>query len=308
MWAWTTRAPVRRTACATSSGVEAAAQHPGRRPGPAEQRRVTLEQLSVLAEPVAHEPHEILDRSFLAPRRPVARVEEEDHAANLDSRPAMRVAVVAEFYPRAHDPVLGVWAHRQACAVRDAGADVSVFVLHRVVPPASAFTAREFRRLLAQPHHARLDGVPVTYIRYISPPRSRGYATWGAWAAPALRRALRRAADRADAGFDLIHAHNAVPPGDAALRAAPGPPLIVSVHGGDVLWTVDRVPRGAAVVTRTLRQADLVLANSHGIAELSRRYGAARTQVLHLGTDVPRDPPGALPDPAARHRRPPRRP
>ena len=133
----------------------------------------------------------------------------------------MRVAVIAEFYPRAHDPVLGVWAHRQARAVRDAGADVSVFVLHRIVPPSNAFSAREFRRLLAQPRHAVLDGVPVTYIKYISPPRSRAYARWGAWAAPALRRALRRAANRAHPGFDVIHAHNAVPTGDAALRAAP---------------------------------------------------------------------------------------
>jgi teichuronic acid biosynthesis glycosyltransferase TuaC len=208
----------------------------------------------------------------------------------------MRVAVLAEFYPRAHDPVLGVWAHRQACAARDAGADVSVFVLHRVVPPASAFTAREFRRLLGQPRRAVLDGLPVTYIRYVSPPRSRAYATWGAWAAPSLRRALRHA-ERRHGRFDLIHAHNAVPTGDAALRAAPGSPLIVSVHGGDVLWTVDRVPRGAEVVTRTLRRADRVLANSRGIAELSRRRGATRADVLHLGTDLPDAMPERSPDP-----------
>ena len=176
-------------------GLQAAPQHPGRSAGSPEHRRGALEQLHVLAEPLADEPHEILDRPFLTARRAVTRVEEQDHAANLDSRPAMRVAVLAEFYPRAHDPVLGVWAHRQACAVRDAGADVSVFVLHRIVPPASAFTGREFRRLLAQPHHAVRDGLPVTYIRYISPPRARAYATWGAWAAPALRRALRRASE-----------------------------------------------------------------------------------------------------------------
>ncbi|MBA2349563.1 MAG: hypothetical protein H0V81_14850, partial [Solirubrobacterales bacterium] len=47
----------------------------------------------------------------------------------------MRVCVVAEFYPRAHDPVLGIWAHRQALAARDAGADVRVVVLHRPIPP-----------------------------------------------------------------------------------------------------------------------------------------------------------------------------
>ena len=31
----------------------------------------------------------------------------------------MKVAVVAEFYPWAEDPVLGVWGHSQALAARD---------------------------------------------------------------------------------------------------------------------------------------------------------------------------------------------
>ena len=56
-----------------------------------------------------------------------------------DSAPGPRVAIVAEFYPSRRDPVLGIWAHRQALAVREAGADVQVIVLHRVVPPRSAF-------------------------------------------------------------------------------------------------------------------------------------------------------------------------
>ncbi len=202
----------------------------------------------------------------------------------------MRVAVLAEFYPRAHDPVLGVWAHRQACAAREAGADVDVFVLHRIVPPARALTIREFRRLAGQPRQAVLDDVPVTYVRYASPPRSRAYATWGRWASPGLRRALRHA-ERERGRFDLIHAHNAVPAGDAALRVAPDRPLIVSVHGGDVLWTVDRVPLGATVVARAYRRADLTLANSAGIAALARLHGAARTEVVHLGTDIPDAPP-----------------
>ena len=55
----------------------------------------------------------------------------------------MRVAVVAEYYPRAADPVLGVWAHRQALAARDAGADVRVLVLHRPVPSKAALRARD---------------------------------------------------------------------------------------------------------------------------------------------------------------------
>ena len=47
----------------------------------------------------------------------------------------MRVCVVAEYYPRRRDPVLGVWAHRQALAARAAGAEVRVLALERPVPP-----------------------------------------------------------------------------------------------------------------------------------------------------------------------------
>jgi teichuronic acid biosynthesis glycosyltransferase TuaC len=195
----------------------------------------------------------------------------------------MRVAVVAEFYPRAYDPVLGIWAHRQAVAAAQAGAELTVFVLHRVVPPASAFNARELRRRLAQPRRVTLGGIDVHYVRYVSPPRSRSYAQWGRWVAPALRWAIKRAGGH----FELIHAHNAVPAGDAALRAGLDVPLVVSVHGGDVLWTVDRVPGGRAALTRVLGTASLTLANSAGIADRARALGAGRTEVVHLGTDIP---------------------
>jgi teichuronic acid biosynthesis glycosyltransferase TuaC len=192
----------------------------------------------------------------------------------------MRVAVVAEFYPRHHDPVLGVWAHRQALAARDAGADVSVFVLHRLVPPKTAISA--VVALARQPPRERLDGLPVRYVRYVSPPRGRSYAGWGAWAAPALGRALRRAGP-----FDLVHAHNAVPAGDAVRRTGLDVPLVTSVHGGDVLWTISRVPGGRKAVERVLGASRLALANSAGIERLARDHGAAHTRVLHLGADLP---------------------
>ncbi|HEX4034178.1 MAG TPA: glycosyltransferase [Solirubrobacteraceae bacterium] len=195
----------------------------------------------------------------------------------------MRVAVVAEFYPRRHDPVLGVWAHRQALAAAQAGAEVSVFVLHRVVPPR--VDPRALWTLIREPRLARLDGLDVRYVRYASPPRSRAYARWGAYAAPALRRALRRSGH-----FDLIHAHYAVPAADAVLRAGADVPLIVSVHGGDVLWTSSRVPGGREAVERGLSAARLVLANSAGTEVLSREHGARATRVVHLGTDVPASP------------------
>ena len=110
---------------------------------------------------------------------------------------AVRVAVVAEFYPRAADPVLGVWAHRQAIAARDAGADVRVLVLHRPLPPLRALragpraAARAAADALRQPHHTTLDGIEIDYVPFLAPPRPRSYGSWGRWAAPPLALALR---------------------------------------------------------------------------------------------------------------------
>jgi glycosyltransferase involved in cell wall biosynthesis len=210
----------------------------------------------------------------------------------------VKVAIVSEFYPRAHDPVLGVWAHRQALAARDAGADVRVLVLHRPVPPR-ATRGRDVPRALAtlasQPRRARLDGLDVQYIPFLAPPRPCSYGAWGAWAAPTLALALRRLRDRFP--YDLIHAHNAVPAADAVIRARAGAPLVVSVHGGDVYFTAPRYEAGARAVRRAFSAARLVLANSTGIEADVRALGAQRTRVIRLGTDVPEHPPHKAPAP-----------
>jgi glycosyltransferase involved in cell wall biosynthesis len=196
----------------------------------------------------------------------------------------MRVLIVAEYYPRATDPTLGVWAHRQAVAARDAGADVRVLVLHRPLPPLAdvrRLRVQAVRDALRQPLHEVIDGMRVDYLRYLSPPRPWSYASWGAWAAPALRRAVRRL--RTQFPFDLVHAHYAVPAGDAVRRVCGQTPLVVSVHGGDVHGT----HAGAPAVRRTLGHARLVLANSAGTARRCTQSGARHTRVIHLGTDVP---------------------
>jgi glycosyltransferase involved in cell wall biosynthesis len=200
----------------------------------------------------------------------------------------VKVAVVAEYYPRARDPVLGVWAHRQALAARDAGADVRVLVLHRPIPPAAAVREHDVRAMLEplrQRARAELDGIEVRYVRYASPPRPRSYGSWGAWAAPALALALARL--RATWDYDLVHAHYAVPAGDAVRRAHAGAPLVVSVHGGDVLSTVHRGPRARRAVERTLAHARLTMANSAETARLCAEHGAGEVRVVHLGTDLP---------------------
>lgn len=144
---------------------------------------------------------------------------------------------------------------------------------------------------VSQPRTAELDGITVEYVRYLSPPRPWSYQSWGRWAAPLLARTLKRA--RQQFAFELVHAHYAVPAGDAVRRATSGIPTIVSVHGHDVQGR----HAGGRNVAITLASADLVLANSTGTARRCRELGARETRVVHLGTDLPPSPPQRPPNP-----------
>jgi glycosyltransferase involved in cell wall biosynthesis len=210
----------------------------------------------------------------------------------------LRVAVVAEYYPRPSHPGLGVWAHRQAMAVRDLGVEVRVLVLERPVPPLAAARAlprtgplREWARAArTQPRHAVMDGIPVEYVRFVAPPRPWSYGSWGRWAAPPLRRALDRLAESWQP--DLVHAHYAVPAGAAARRwlerRGSAAPLVVSVHGGDLTYAAPRSDRGRRAVATTLAGAAAVTVNStltgRGVEELiGPRRGVT---VVHPGADL----------------------
>jgi glycosyltransferase involved in cell wall biosynthesis len=206
----------------------------------------------------------------------------------------MRVAVVAEYYPRRRDPVLGVWAHRQALAARDAGADITVLALERPVPPASALRspgklARAVAGAVAQPRHTELDGLQVEYVRFLSPPRGRSYSTWDRWARGPLGGALEHLHEVDP--LDLVHAHYALPSGAAALEFTEkhGLPLAISVHGGDVLGPLVSTPTARARIAEVLRRASLVLCNSQGTLERCAKLtgGDERMTVVHLGAEAP---------------------
>jgi hypothetical protein len=210
----------------------------------------------------------------------------------------MRVSVVAEYYPGPHDPSQGIWAHRQALAARSAGADVRVLALHRPLPPLAALRRPgrlsgwlRYERMI--PQQESIDGLEVFHPRFLAPPRPWSYSTWGAWAAPATSRALA-ALDR-EMATDLIHAHYAIPAGRAVLPFARrrGLPVVVSVHGGDILDVARRSPSVLRRVADTLSAARLVLCNSDytrvRVAEMGVPEDTLR--IVRLGASPPQDPP-----------------
>jgi len=217
----------------------------------------------------------------------------------------MRVAVVAEYYPRRRDPVLGVWAHRQALAARDAGADVHVLALERPVPPTSSLSSarrltRELVGAVRQPRRDTLDGLDVEYVRFVSPPRERSYTTWDRWARGPLTKALAKL--HAETPLDLVHAHYALPAASAALGFTEQEqlPLAVSIHGGDVLGPLVSTPQARARIGGVLRRASIVLCNSRDtLIRCAALTGSpARMTVVHLGASAPEDPPPKRAEPA----------
>jgi glycosyltransferase involved in cell wall biosynthesis len=210
----------------------------------------------------------------------------------------VKVAIVAEYYPRRRDPVLGVWAHRQAVATRDAGADVKVLVLERPIPPASSLRQpwklpSALADIARQPTRDELDGIEIRYVRFVAGERNRSYATWHERAAGPLREALATLHD--DWPFELVHAHYALPSGAAAAPFAreKGLPLIVSVHGGDVLGPLLQTPVARTTVSGLLSSASVVICNSRTtLQRVSERAGerTPRLRVVHLGATPPVDP------------------
>lgn len=207
----------------------------------------------------------------------------------------MRVAVVAEWYPSPADPVHGFWAHRQAVAARDAGAEVRVLAMRRPIPPLSAARALPDPGPLKQwatglrSHLSpwELDGIEITPVPFVSPPRPRSYGTWGHWMAPTLGRALGRM--RREWPFDLVHAHSIAPPGYAAARWRGPAALAVSAHGPDMI----NVPELSSVARRAcvtaLTRADLVIANSRWTVKRCADIAGRElpSELVYLGTDVP---------------------
>jgi glycosyltransferase involved in cell wall biosynthesis len=219
----------------------------------------------------------------------------------------VRVAVVAEWYPSPGDPVLGIWAHRQAVAARDAGADVRVLALRRPVPPLSVAgqlvdippaigaLSRWFAGARTSLRPMTLDGIEVAPVAFLAPPRPLSYGGWGYWMAPPLGRALDRL--YADWRFDVVHAHCLAPAGHAAarwVRSRRSSALVVSAHGPDMIHVASDSALGGRACRAALAAADVVVANSTWAARRCEEIAdrALPLEVVHLGADV-RDRAGA---------------
>ncbi|MGE5590096.1 MAG: glycosyltransferase family 4 protein [Bacillota bacterium] len=181
----------------------------------------------------------------------------------------MRVLVLSTLYPSPANPVFGVFVHQQVQALARRGIDVRVI---SPVPWAPALLAQinpKWRMYHAIPQQGALDGIQISYPRFLQFPRSLFYASSG-------KRLLYSIAQLVDLTygvfpFDVLHAHVALPAGYAAMKIAEAyaKPLVVTVHGQDLQTTVKLNSACASAVGEVLIGATQVVFVSrklHGLA------------------------------------------
>jgi teichuronic acid biosynthesis glycosyltransferase TuaC len=194
----------------------------------------------------------------------------------------VRVLVVSHLYPAPGDDY-SLFVHDQARALQALGVDVRVISPTPWMPRLPGLPPRLSRRA-TKPSQTVLDGIPVAYPRVLQPPRRMAFARLGDLHYAGMRRLLP---GLRETGFDLVHAHQALPDGAAAerLAAALGVPFVVSVHGIDVH---QHLRQGGAVASRTaatLRAATAVMPVSSAAArDLASMVPADRLHVVLNGT------------------------
>ncbi len=176
----------------------------------------------------------------------------------------LKVLVVSHLYPWP-EAERHLFVHQQVLALKELGVESRVLSPTPWAPRALWRSERQ-RRRGRKPRQAVRDGVVAEYPRVLQPPRHLLFDRLGDIA----YRTVRRLPSVRSAGYDLVHAHQALPDGALAQRLAAdlGVPAVITVHGADVYQHL----RMGGAVERRVRQvlggADSVMANSSVVARL----------------------------------------
>jgi teichuronic acid biosynthesis glycosyltransferase TuaC len=187
----------------------------------------------------------------------------------------MHVLTLTPFYPTAADDASGCFVAECAGELQRQGIESSVIAVHPIHHP-----------------HPGLDSKapPATWKEYFCLPGNPGLSSAGRFLHAALKSDVPQV--HAQQPISLIHAHAALPCGQAAMRLAKdlGIPFVVTVHGLDAFST-RQVPgwsgrRCSKVSEQVYGAAARVICISEQVARrVSEGLGAANISVVYNGVD-----------------------
>jgi teichuronic acid biosynthesis glycosyltransferase TuaC len=199
----------------------------------------------------------------------------------------VNVLVVSRLYPRANDPVVGIFVQEE---VRELSRHCQLKVISPLhwFPPLKRFP--RWHAYSQMPRREIRAGVEVLRPRTFLLPRNLLFPLMGLTFYLSLRRCARKLGE--EFPIDLIHGHTAYPDGFAAVRLgqALGRPSVITLHGGDVNLYFRRLS-GRRQGLWAISHADRVIASSNSLRRtVVDEYGAQadKITVIPSGVDVDR--------------------
>ncbi len=210
----------------------------------------------------------------------------------MSGRPP-HILVSTGIYPNRADPTRGVYVARQVTAL-SRRCPLRVVAPVRWVP--APLRRGRYARLAGVPRRDRIDGVDVTYPRYVVAPRI-GRHFHGAMLDVCVWREHARVAR--EASPDVVLGYFAWPYGYAAVMAARrlGLPALVSCRGSDINHLA-RPPRTRMRIAWALAHCARVLVVSRALGERVAELGVDPARIVHVpnGIDRERFAPGPAPE------------
>jgi glycosyltransferase involved in cell wall biosynthesis len=187
----------------------------------------------------------------------------------------MHVLTLTPFYPNAADSTNGCFVSETIPELEKEGVRCPVIAV------------RSIHQTRTLPHLQS----PARWVRYFSLPGNAGLSSAGRFLYFALRHHVARL--HADDRLDLLHAHAALPCGEAAKLLARdlGIPFVVTVHGLDAFYTTQVLGwsgrRCARRAQEVYRAASRVICISRRVAERIHdgSRSTAKTSVVYNGVD-----------------------
>ena len=200
----------------------------------------------------------------------------------------MRVLILSHMYPNEVSPLGGIFVRQQAVALAKLGVEVTVVAPVPWVPGFMAGRGK-WGGYPSVPLEEHPDGFSVFHPRVLEFPRSLFFEYYPQTYACGIEQVFTEQIVR---GVDLIHAHVAHPDGAAALKFGQkyNIPVVVTIHGQDFAYTLNRSRTCAESVRATLKGASGVILVSE---KLKKQYGLetwsdqlAKYKVIYNGVDL----------------------
>ncbi len=198
----------------------------------------------------------------------------------------MKVLIISHMYPSKYNETIGIFVHEQVRALMSKGVGVRVVSPIPWIPFPIRYIRRRWRMMAQIPNQTVWEGVQVWYPRYVTFPRSWFLASSGKrmyWGIKNLVERLQK-----EFQFDLIPAHVALPDGyaGALLARKLGVPLVVTIHGQDLQYTVYRCARCRHALGFTFGYASRVIVVSTKLKRLAEEHFGCSDKIVVIPNGV----------------------